>query len=93
MRTKVGRVNVRNLKKIQEKQLLFQRFVTSIVGLLAGDVANYSYARNTSLTQALNPLKYIAIGRYPIPHVYFVYLLQCYFTSAHLQCAYSEHFQ
>ena len=38
MRTKVGRVNVRNLGKIQEKQLLFQRFVTSIVdcGILAG---------------------------------------------------------
>ena len=38
VRTKVGRVNVRNLGKIQEKQLLFQRFVTSIVdcGILAG---------------------------------------------------------
>ena len=38
MRKKVGRVNVRNLEKIQEKQLLFQRFVTSIVdcGILAG---------------------------------------------------------
>ena len=38
MRKKVGIVNVRNLEKIQEKQLLFQRFVTSIVdcGILAG---------------------------------------------------------
>ena len=38
MRKKVERVNVRNLEKIQEKQLLFQRFVTSIVdcGILAG---------------------------------------------------------
>ena len=38
MRTKVGRVNVGNLEKIQEKRLLFQRFVTSIVdcGILAG---------------------------------------------------------
>ena len=31
MKTKVWRVNVRNLEKIQEKRLLFQRFVTSIV--------------------------------------------------------------
>ena len=31
MRTKVERVNVRNLEKIQEKRLLFQRFVTNIV--------------------------------------------------------------
>ena len=31
VRTKVWRVNVRNLEKIQEKWLLFQRFVTSIV--------------------------------------------------------------
>ena len=38
VRKKVRRVNVRNLEKIQEKQLLFQRFVTSIVdcGILAG---------------------------------------------------------
>ena len=32
MRTRVWRVNVRNLEKIQDKWLLFQRFVTSIVG-------------------------------------------------------------
>ena len=32
VRTKVWRVNVRNLEKIQEKRLLFLRFVTSIVG-------------------------------------------------------------
>ena len=31
VRTKVWRVNVRNLEKIQDKCLLFQRFVTSIV--------------------------------------------------------------
>ena len=31
VKTKVWRVNVRNLEKIQEKRLLFQRFVTSIV--------------------------------------------------------------
>ena len=31
VRIKVWRVNVRNLEKIQEKRLLFQRFVTSIV--------------------------------------------------------------
>ena len=34
VRTKVWRVNVRNLEKIQDKWLLSQRFVTSIVGLL-----------------------------------------------------------
>ena len=34
VRTKVWRVNVRNLEKIQDKWLLFQRFVTSIVGLI-----------------------------------------------------------
>ena len=31
MRKMVRRVNVRNLEKIQDKWLLFQRFVTSIV--------------------------------------------------------------
>ena len=35
VRTKVWRVNVRNLEKIQDKWLLFQRFVTSIVGLVS----------------------------------------------------------
>ena len=35
VRTKVWRVNERNLKKIQDKCLLFQRFVTSIVGLVS----------------------------------------------------------
>ena len=32
VRTKVWSVNVRNLEKIQDRWLLFQRFVTSIVG-------------------------------------------------------------
>ena len=31
--------------------------VNFVLGLLARDIANYSYAQNTSLTQALNPLR------------------------------------
>ena len=35
MRTKVRKVKVRNLKKIQEKRLPFQRFMTNIVAYVS----------------------------------------------------------
>ena len=47
MRTKVRRVNVRNFQKIQEKQVLFQRFVASIVA---------SKSSSLSATQSVSQL-------------------------------------
>ena len=56
VRTRVSGVNVRNLEKIQDKWLLFQRFVTSIVG--------------TSINFPLRLSQHFFMLRQPILHVF-----------------------
>ena len=61
VRTKVWRVNVRNLEKIQDKWLLFQRFVKSIVASTPLKIKKISVQprrANSALQAKLRPLSY-----------------------------------
>ena len=61
VRTKVWRVNVRNLEKIQDKWLLFQRFVKSIVASTSLKIKKISVqprSANSALQAKLRPLFY-----------------------------------
>ena len=46
-----------NVKAQENLKIYFWGKVHFVLGLLARDIANYSFAQDTSLTQALNPLR------------------------------------